>query len=152
MKARRFFTTLAGGSALAFGLTASKCQNTTDFPAFVPEICTDSQDNDSDGKIDCADSDCDLVCAVTVTFNALNPAIDKDSLTLSGKITNATAVAVSILPSGQVLNSGQATVTGNEWTATLINLADRTTYTVTARAVGQNDRSDTAVVTFERTN
>jgi hypothetical protein len=152
MKARRLLTTLAGGSALAFALTASKCQSTTEFPAFVPEICTDSQDNDSDGKIDCADSDCNLVCTVTLTVDPVAPNIAQDTLTIKGKVTNATAVAVSILPSGQVENSGQATVTGGEWSARLINLTDRAVYTVTARAVDENNRSDTVTVSFERTN
>ena len=90
MKVRRLLTTLAGGTAVLFALTAYKCQSTTEFPAFVPEICTDDQDNDSDGKKDCEDSDCDLVCSVSLTINAVSPTLNVDSLTLSGTVSNAT--------------------------------------------------------------
>lgn len=152
MKVRRLLTTLAGGSAIAFALTASKCQSTTDFPAFVPEICTDDVDNDSDGKKDCLDSDCDLSCAVDVAIGAVPTTLIVDSLTLSGTVTNATGVAVSVNPVAQVENSGQATVTGSTWKVRISGLNTKGIYTVTARAVGQGDRSDTAMVVFQRTD
>lgn len=116
----------------------------------MAEICTDNQDNDTDGKIDCADADCDLACEVILTINPIARTIVQDTLVITGTVTNATSVAISILPSGQVENSGQATVTGDTWSAKLINLSDRTVYTVTAKAVDQNNRSDTAFVSFER--
>lgn len=152
MKVRRLLTTLAGGTAVLFALTAYKCQSTTDFPAFVPEICTDDLDNDSDGKKDCQDSDCDLACTVTLTINAVSPTLNVDSLTLTGSVINATGVAISVNPSAIVQNSGQATVTGTTWLARISGLTATGNYTVTARAVGQGDRSDTAVVVFERKN
>ena len=150
MKARRLFTTLAGGTAVLFALTAYKCQSTTEFPPFVAEICTDTQDNDTDGKVDCADSDCDLVCEVKLTINAVSLTLNVDSLTLSGSVTNATGVAISTNPTANVQNSGQATVTGTTWKATITGISTKGQYTVTARAVGQGDHSDTATVTFER--
>ena len=152
MKVRRLLTTLAGGTAVLFALTAYKCQSTTEFPAFVPEICTDDQDNDSDGKKDCDDTDCDLVCSVSLTINAISPTLNVDSLTLSGTVSNATGVAISINPSAQVQNSGQATVTGSTWQARITGLSTNGQYKVTARAVGQGNRSDTGEVIFDRTN
>ena len=150
MKARRLFTTLAGGTAVLFALTAYKCQSTTEFPAFVPEICTDDLDNDSDGKKDCQDTDCELACTVDLTIDAVSPTLNVDSLTLAGSVTNATGVAISTDPVAQVQNSGQATVTGSTWKAKITGLSTNGVYTVTARAVGQGDHSDTATVTFER--
>jgi hypothetical protein len=152
MKVRRLLTTLAGGTAVLFALTAYKCQTTTDFPAFVPEICTDKQDNDSDGKIDCLDSDCELACTVSLTINSVSPTITVDSLTLSGTVINATGVAVSISPDGDVANSGQATVTGDAWQIRITGISDVGIYTITAKATGQSDRGDTASVTVERKN
>lgn len=150
MKARRLFTTLAGGAAVLFALTAYKCNSTTDFPAFLPEICTDDLDNDSDGKKDCLDTDCDLACTVDLTINAVSPTLTVDSLTLTGKVANATGVAISVNPAAQVQNSGQATVTGSTWTASITGLSTKGVYTVTARAVGQGNHSDTAEAKFER--
>jgi hypothetical protein len=152
MKVRRLFTTLAGGTAVLFALSASKCQTATDFPAFVQEICTDDLDNDSDGKKDCLDSDCDPACAVTLTINALSPTLSVDSLTLTGSVTNATGVAISINPAAQVDNSGQATVTGSTWKASITGMATPGVYTVTALAAGQGGRADTAIASFERKN
>ena len=152
MKVRRLLTTLAGGTAVLFALSASKCHNTTDFPPFVQEICTDNLDNDSDGKKDCLDSDCNLECTVEVTINAVSPTLNFDSLTLTGTVTNATGVAVSIDPTALVENSGQATVTGSAWKAKITGMTATGVYTVTAKAVGQSDRSDTAKASFERKN
>jgi hypothetical protein len=148
--ANRALLTLAGGTAALLSLTAYTCSSTTEFPPYVAEICTDNQDNDADGKTDCADSDCDNACTVTLTIAAVPALLNQDSLTLTGTVSNATAVAVSISPSGTVQNAGQATVTGANWSAKITNLAQRTVYTVTAKAVDQSNRTDTATASFER--
>lgn len=153
MKASRtpqILLSLAGAAAILFALSASKCETTTDFPPFVAEICTDKIDNDSDSHADCADSDCDLVCTVNVTINPLSPSITADTMNIAGTVTNATAVAVTVSPSGSVANSGQAVVNGSNWTATLIQLSDKRVYTIKAVAADANNRADTAIATFER--
>jgi hypothetical protein len=146
----QFLLSLAGAAAVLFALSASKCDSTTDFPPFVAEICTDKIDNDSDGHADCADSDCDNVCTVNVTINSIPPSITVDTLNIAGTVTNATAVSVTVVPSGAVANSGQAVVTGGNWTATLIQLSGLKTYTIKAVAADANHRADTATATFER--
>jgi hypothetical protein len=153
MKASRtppILLSLAGATAILFALSASKCETTTDFPPFVAEICTDKVDNDSDGQADCADADCDNLCAVNVTINPLTPSITVDTMNIAGTVSNATAVAITVGPIGSVANSGQAVVTGSNWTATLIQLTDKRIYTVKAVAADANNRADTAVATFER--
>ena len=153
MKASRtphILLSLSGAAAVLFALSASKCESVTDFPPFVAEICTDKVDNDSDGHADCADSDCDIACTVAVTINPLSPSITVDTMNIAGTVTNATAVSVTVTPSGSVANSGQAVVTGSNWTATLIQLSAQRTYTVKAVAADANNRADTAIATFER--
>ncbi|GEM_PF-2265702 len=141
---------LAGAAAVLFALTASKCDSTTDFPSYVAEICNDKIDNDSDGQVDCADSDCANACTVGVTIGVVPAILGQDTLNLSGSVTNSSAVAITVIPSGSVDNSGQATVSGGTWQARLRNLSARTTYTVKAVAADANNRGDTATVSFER--
>ncbi|MDB5102838.1 MAG: hypothetical protein JWP91_527 [Fibrobacteres bacterium] len=147
MKAPKTLATLAGAAALLFVLSAYKCQQTTDFPGFVAEICTDKVDNDSDGLADCADSDCDNACVPEVTIGAVPTAITLDSLTISGTVTNAASVAVSITPSGSV---SPAIVTAGTWQARLSGLLARTTYTLRASVADAKGRGDTATASFER--
>jgi hypothetical protein len=143
---------LAAAGALYFALTASKCEQTTEFVPFVAEQadkCLDKIDNDADGKIDCDDPDCDAVCAVTVTIDALPPVITTDSLSITGQQHNASSVSViSVTPQG----SGSApALSGETWKSTLTNLSQPGDYTVTV--VGSNgDRRDTAKATFTRGN
>ncbi|MEO6096336.1 MAG: hypothetical protein ABIW76_11790 [Fibrobacteria bacterium] len=150
MKASHTLMILTGAAAILFALLGSKCDSVTDFPPFVAEICADKIDNDSDGHADCSDTDCDNVCAVNVTINQLAPSITVDTMNIAGTVTNATAVAITVGPSGSVANSGQAVVTGSNWTATLIQLSDKGVYTIKAVAADANNRADTVVATFER--
>jgi hypothetical protein len=146
----RLAACLAATGALYFALTASKCEQTTEFVPFVAEAadkCLDKIDNDADGKIDCADSDCDAICAVSVTLDALPPTIPTDSVTIHGQQHNASSVTViSVVPQG----SGSAPVlSGETWSSTLTGLSLKTTYTITV--VGSNgDRRDTAKATITR--
>jgi hypothetical protein len=144
---------MAAAGAMYFALTASKCRQSTEFVQFIAETgadkCLDKLDNDSDGKIDCDDSDCDAVCAVEVTIDAVPPVINVDTLVLSGQQHNASSVTIlSVLPSGK----GSAPVlSGETWTSHLSELSARTGYTVTV--VGSNgNRRDTASITFTRGN
>jgi hypothetical protein len=145
----RASASLAAAGALVLVLTASKCGEETTFPAFVAEICSDNIDNNSDGKIDCADPSCGgtAACTVSLSFDVLPGVITKDTLVLTGHQTNATSVAVlSVTPAG---NSSPATITGETWSATLTNLTQRTTYTVTV--VGsKGELRDTVHTTFIR--
>lgn len=138
---------LAAAGALV--LTASKCEEQTTFPAFVAEICNDNIDNNGDGKIDCADPTCvgSAACTVSLSIDVLPGIITKDTLVLTGHQTNASSVAVvSLTPVGI---PGTATVTGDTWSATLTNLTQRTTYTVTV--VGsKGDLRDTVHTSFTR--
>lgn len=143
---------LAAAVALYFALTASKCEQTTEFVPFVAEQadkCLDKIDNDADGKIDCDDADCDAVCAVTVTIDALPPIITSDTLPIAGQQRNATSVTViSVTPQG---SGSTPVVSGDTWKSTLTNLSQKGNYTVTV--VGSNgDRRDTATANFTRGN
>lgn len=139
----------AAAGALVLVLTASKCEQTTAIIPYVKEICTDQIDNDEDGKTDCADSECDLDCAVSVSIDPIPVRISTDTLDIKGHHVHATAVTVvSLSPSG---TPGTATVSGDAWTARLTNLSQSANYTVTVVA-SNGDRKDTAVATFTRGN
>ena len=140
---------LAAAGALVLTLTASKCEENTTFPGFVAEICNDNIDNNSDGKIDCADPTCSgsAACTVSLSIDVLPGVITKDTLVLTGHQTNASSVAVvSVTPAG---TPAAATITGDTWSAMLTNLTQRTTYTVIV--VGsKGELRDTAQTTFVR--
>jgi hypothetical protein len=141
---------LAAAAAAYLALTASKCRQTTEIVPFVAETadkCLDKIDNDEDGKIDCDDSDCSIVCAVTVTIDALPARVPTDTLEIRGQQHNATTVTVSSLsPFG---TAGTPVVSGESWSARLTNLSQKTTYTITV--IGSNgNRRDTATATFIR--
>jgi hypothetical protein len=140
---------LAAAGAIILVFTASKCEQDTTFTNFVPENCTDKIDNDGDGQIDCADSDCALACAVSISLDALPGIFTTDTLVLTGTQTNATSVAVvSISPAGTPVS---ATITNDTWKATIPGLIQKTTYTMTV--VGSNgDRGDTLHASFTRGN
>ena len=59
---------------------------------FVKEICTDTLDNDTDGKSDCQDSDCDVECEVHVK-SIRSPPFGTDTVNVSGTHTKATGIA-----------------------------------------------------------
>jgi len=143
----RATTGLAAAGALVLVLTASKCEEKTIFPPYVAEICTDKIDNDGDGLVDCADSDCDLSCTVSISLDALPATFATDSLILTGHQINATSVAVvSIVPAGA---PAAAVITGDAWKVALTGLIQKTAYTVTV--VGSNgDRADTVRAVFTR--
>ncbi len=147
--AARILLGLAAASAALFALTASKCDSSTAFVPFVAEICTDNQDNDEDGFIDCKDSDCDRACELTVTINDFSKPVTRDTLPLSGTHAHATSVVVSVTPSG---TGGTAVLAGDTWSLSVTNLSARTTYTLMAVATDAQDRHDTATTTFLRGN
>jgi hypothetical protein len=149
MKAAKVLFTATGAAALAFALCASKCETATEIVPFVKEICNDNVDNDTDGKIDCLDSDCDTECEVHVAINQIPSISGVDTAIISGTHANATGIAVTIATSGQ---AGAATITGNTWTSRLTLLSAIGSYTVTAIASDAQGRHDTAVATFERNN
>jgi hypothetical protein len=153
----RLAAALAAAGAAYFALTASKCQQSTEFVPFVAEQadkCLDKIDNDADGKIDCDDPDCNTICAVQVNIDAIPSVISADTLTITGTQHNATSVSViSVSPQGGgTQGTGSAPVlTGETWRSTLSNLGERVLYTVTV--VGSNgNRRDTATATFTRGN
>jgi hypothetical protein len=148
MRLAQVLSITAGSAALVFALCASKCEQSTEIIPYVKEICADTVDNDADGLVDCRDSDCDFECTVSVAINQI-PTLTKDSLTVTGTHFNATGITLSVLPSG---TAGTPVITGNTWTAQITQLADRTTYTVTAIASDAQSRRDTATATFDRTN
>lgn len=150
MKASRTLATIAGAAALLTALTASKCEQTTEIVPFMAEICADNLDNDADGRADCRDSDCNLVCEVEVTIGATPATLTSDSLTIKGSHVNASSIAVTITPIGT--SPGNATLTGDGWEARFIGLSQRTTYAVTAIASDDSDRKDTVTITFQRVN
>jgi hypothetical protein len=143
----RLAASLAAAGALILVFTASKCQEETIFVPYVAEICNDNIDNDGDTQIDCADTDCDLACAVSVSIDAFPGIIASDTLELKGRQANATSVAVvAISPAG---TPAAAVVTADTWTAKITGLIQKTTYTVTV--VGSNGkRADTTHATFTR--
>lgn len=147
----RAAASLAAAGALVLVLTASKCEEETTFPAYIAEICTDNIDNNNDGKIDCLDPSCSgtAACTVTLSFDVLPGVITKDTLVLTGHQTNATAVAVlSVSPVGI---ASPATISGDAWSATLTNLTQNGTYTVSV--VGsKGELRDTINTTFVRGN
>lgn len=145
----RAATGLAAAGAFILLFTASKCEEKTIFPPYVAEVCNDKIDNDGDGQTDCADSDCDLSCAVSVSIDVLPGTITTDTLALTGHQTNASSVAVlSVVPAG---TPAAAVITGDTWKATLTGLSQRLTYTVTV-AASNGDHADTATATFTRGN
>ena len=146
---KRIAAWMAAAGAAVLVLTASKCEEATTFPSFTKEICADQADNDGDGKIDCADSDCDSSCAVSITIDQLPGVVPADSLELKGHHTRATSIAViSLTPAG---NYGTAVITGDTWMVRLSQLGQTTAYTV--RVVASNGtRADTAEAHFTRGN
>ncbi|MBW8889020.1 MAG: hypothetical protein JF616_14800 [Fibrobacteres bacterium] len=140
---------LAAAGAVILVFTASKCVQDTTFTNYVPEICTDKIDNDGDGLIDCADTDCDPACAVSISLDALPGTFTTDTLVLTGIQRNATSVAVvSITPSGTPVS---AVITNDTWKATIPGLVQKTTYNMTV--VGSNgNRADTLHPVFIRGN
>ncbi|MDB5050519.1 MAG: hypothetical protein JWO30_3590 [Fibrobacteres bacterium] len=149
MKAARVLYTATGAAALVFALGASKCEQTTTIVPYVAEICNDNLDNDTDGKTDCQDSDCDTQCEVHVQINPIPPTITADTLKVTGTNFKATGIALQLLPTG---TAGAVTITGETWSAVLTNLGTRGQYTLTAIASDAQSRQDTAVAVFERTN
>ena len=135
--------------ALGFLLTASKCERHLDFPPYVAEICTDTQDNDGDGLVDCLDSDCDQACGVRIVLFPPTATITGDTLTVQGTHENAASVSVTVRPSGR---SDAASISGSSWQATLRDLTSPGTYTVTALAISQQGKRDSAGATFQRGN
>jgi hypothetical protein len=148
MKPARILYPLAGAIALLFALCASKCEHTTEIVPFVKEICTDVQDNDGDGKVDCQDSDCDDECAVHVHINPMADLRGTDSLTVTGTHFKATGIILSVTPSG---TAGAATIIGDTWSARVSQLQDLNTYTIRAIGSDAQNRSDTATATVTRT-
>lgn len=137
-------------AALGLVLTGSKCTQTTEFIAFAAETggqCIDKSDNDNDGKIDCADSDCDLECAVSVYIDPVPDRITADTLHLKGTQRNAKTVTItSITPSG---SAGTVTLNGENWSADLTNLGSKVAYTVVV--TGSNEgRTDADTAHFTR--
>lgn len=148
MKTEKSLLTLAGGAALLFALSASKCETETTFPGYVAEICTDKIDNDEDGRIDCQDSDCRDECAVKVTILPPAAPITVDSLTISGTHFNASTITVSITPSG--LAGAASPLADGTWKAHLSSLTARTAYTVIAVGADAQGGLDADTVTVVR--
>lgn len=149
----RLAACVAAAGALYLALTASKCEQSAEFVDYVAETgadkCLDKLDNDTDGKIDCEDSDCDAVCAVEVTIAAVPAVLTQDTLLLTGQQHNAASITlISLLPNGK---GTPPVLSGETWSSRLSELSTRTTYTVTVVATNGN-RTDTARTTFVRGN
>lgn len=141
---------LAGVGALA--LFATRCETSTEFPAYVPEICTDNIDNNGDGLIDCADPECagNSACVLDLVITAPPATIAVDTLQLTGTVQNTSGpVTVAVRPSGLV---DTPVMTGDSWSVVLRDLSARQAYTVTVIATGKQGQHDTASATFTRGN
>jgi hypothetical protein len=131
---------LCGLLALGFVLTASKCDNIIDFPGVKPEICDDKIDNDSDGAIDCKDSECAASCRVSITLDDIGP-IDHDTVRIGGTVENQTSIEIQVRKTG---TADPAVVDGLSWHSTLRQLSGAgTTWNVTVIATGLQGK-DTA--------
>jgi hypothetical protein len=143
---------LAAIGAMYFAMTASKCEQTTELVPFVAEQadkCLDKLDNDDDGRIDCADPDCNAVCEVTLNVDALPAVINTDTLVLTGTQHNATSITVvSLSPQG---TGDTPAISGETWSVRLSGLTLKTSYNVILVA-SNGDRRDTATTTFARGN
>jgi|SRR5690606_12612386 len=148
MKPEKFILTLAGGAALFFALSASKCETETTFPGYVTEICTDKIDNDEDGRVDCQDSDCAEACAVKVAILPPVAPLAGDTLTLTGTHLNASTISVTVTPSG--LAGAVNALADGTWKAPLTSLTERTTYTVIAVAADAQGGLASDTVTLVR--
>jgi hypothetical protein len=153
MKAKSFLFLLAGALGLVFVLTASKCESTTEFPGYKPEICSDNIDNDEDRLTDCLDPDCKGSCAAIVTIDSIASPTSTDTIKVTGSQTNAISVTVSVTPSGV---GGLATPHGGKWEGQgtwevkLTQIINPGVYTVTAMAKDKGTGSSSATATFTR--
>ncbi len=117
----RLCTGLLGAGALLLTLTASKCKQDVVFVDAQKEICTDGIDNDQNGKIDCADSECLNVCTLDLAvFPTVQTSVDTQ--TISGTHRRAASIAVNTKP--DISASGKATLTGSTWTFLVTRLQE----------------------------
>lgn len=145
MNKARFFP-LAALAGLLVLFTAFKCDHTSNWVENVPEQCGDGTDNDQDGAADCSDSDCALACAVNLVIFPVSQ-LSADSVKVEGTVTNASSVAVTVRPVGEV---GPVAVTGQNWSVMLRKLSTTGLYTVNATATSAQNKTDTASITFTR--
>lgn len=118
-------TGLLGAGALLLTLTASECQQDIHFTQALKETCSDGIDNDHNGKVDCADSECLIVC--TLDLAVFTPVqTSADTQTISGTHRRAASIAVNIKP--DISASGKATLEGSTWS-----------YKVTKLQAGSNE-------------
>jgi hypothetical protein len=134
---------VAGGAAMIFALCADTCETSTEFPGFVKEICNDNVDNDSDGTVDCLDSDCDQACQITLVTN-LPGAIAGDTLVLSGTAHNATSINVTVRPNGE---ADPVVVVGDTWRTVARKLVSAGQYIFTVTATGAQGKTVTDTTT-----
>lgn len=141
--------TVLGSAGILFALVAAQCDSNLEFPPYVQEICTDNIDNDEDGKTDCDDSDCSVVCGVKVeVFTPPDVGADS-SVKLTGTHENASTISVSVTPNG---TGGAATITGASWEFTVRNISTPGIHTATILATSAKGRTDTATTTFQKRN
>lgn len=138
----------AGAGAL---MALQSCEQTTTFTPFIREICTDRMDNDSDGKVDCDDSDCNAECSVEISIVTPLPT-SADSLELSGSTRNAVSVSVLVTPAPGEGGTASLDPSTGDWRITLRKLQTAGNYTVQAIASNQANLKDTATATVERRN
>lgn len=138
--------TLAVGAVALLSL--SNCEQTTTFVPFIKEICGDKTDNDSDGKLDCDDSDCQVECSVDITISPTSPT-SEDSLQISGSSRNAQSISILVTPSPG-LSRAAVLESGGGWSAMLYDLKTAQTYAVKAIATSPQGTHDTATTSVER--
>ena len=130
-------------------LALQSCEQSTTFVPFIQEICTDRNDNDSDGKVDCDDADCSADCSVEIAVVTPLPT-SADSLILIGTSRNAVSVSVLVTPSPGEGGTAALDASTGDWSITLRKLQTAGNYTVKAIASNRANLKDTATATVER--
>src|SRR4051812_10044328 len=112
---------IAGAMGAIFILSASKCETTTEIlPPSPDEICNDGIDNDTDGKMDCADTDCLLECRVSVFVFPTTPT-SLDTLRISGTHENAQSITVTLSAGGG--SAATPVISGTKWDCLISGLS-----------------------------
>lgn len=148
----RFLTHMIGPLGLIvimFMSTASKCTQETRFLEVKNEICSDKQDNDDDGKVDCKDEDCASDCKIELTVDVFSNPINTDSLLLSGSYRNATSIAITVSPPDFV--GGSAKLENFKWSYLLKSIPPGSkSFTLTITAQNEEGNRETRTEKLER--
>lgn len=127
--------------ALAWLLMGSECRQEVSFPEASPEVCNNLEDDDEDGRIDCADSECSLECQPSITLYPVLSPTAVDSQTIGGTRAHVQSITVSLEP--PLASPGAVQMTDGAWSILLRGLAEGSN-AITVIAADSLDRRDTA--------